>query len=87
LNKSHFGEWNRPLKYKRMVERVIAVQLFDVWNTPPTKAYVHYYDADNGFDMSNPIKIYQRKNGTYYVQFEGYRFDIDVLLGNKEQFI
>lgn len=37
--------------------------------------------------MSKPIKIYKRKDGTYYVQFERLRYNIDIAAGNTKQYI
>ena len=79
-------EPERPVRYQRDVQSVTAVECFDIWNNPPTKAYVHFQSI--GFDdMSGLIKIQERKNGSHYVVFCGKRYDIDVTCGNKMQFV
>lgn len=85
---NNYGEWKRPLRLdKRVVEYVERLQLYDVWNNIPTKAWVHYQDYYHENMTSKPIKIHKRKDGTYYIQFEGFRYDIDITLGNKVQWI
>lgn len=76
-----------PVRYKREFERVTEISLFDVWEDVPSKAYVHFTGGYNGHDISSPIKLYQRKNGSYYLQFEGHRYDVDITVGNCPQFI
>ena len=63
-----------PCRYKRNVDHVISVEPLS-WL--PGKAYIHYEDVANGYDTAGPTKIYHRKNGTAYIQFEGKRYDID----------
>lgn len=66
----------RCVRYKRDFERLTHISFFDCWNNPPQKVNAHYRDFSEGLDMSNPIKIYHRKNGTHYFQFEGRRYDV-----------
>ncbi|QHI73795.1 hypothetical protein [Aminipila terrae] len=86
------GEYNRysndnirPVKFKREIVKVVSVSLFDKWNIPPTKAYVRYQCDYKGIDMSKPLKIHTRKNGTNYVCFNGKRYDIDINSKENEQ--
>ncbi len=78
------GDTLGPCRYKREVEEVISVEALS-WL--PGKAYVHYYDAGLFFDVAGPVKIYHRKNGTAYVQFEGKRYDIDESKPDTPQYV
>jgi predicted heme/steroid binding protein len=73
------------VRYKRNFKRLLYITFFDCWNNPPQRLYAHYDDFDEGQDMSNPIKINHRKNGTTYFQFEGKRYDIYMQYNNDVQ--
>lgn len=73
----------RKVRYKRNFDRLTHISFFDCWNNPPTQAFAHYHDFDEGSDMSNPIKIEHRNNGTHYIQFEGKRYDVYLDYGNN----
>lgn len=83
----YLAEPQHPVRYKREFDRVTAITLFDIWEDIPTKAYVHFTGGYNTHDISRPTKLYKRKNGSYYLQFEGHRYDVDITVGNSLQFI
>lgn len=87
------GEYNRYsndeircVRFKREVEEVQSISLFDKWNNPPTQAVVHF-STGNASDTSKPLKIYHRKNSTHYICFDGKRYDVDITSSAYEQFI
>lgn len=78
------GDALGPCRYKREVDCVEYVEPIS-WK--PGYAWVGYYDAQLYWDKAGPVKIYHRKNGTAYVQFEGKRYNIDENKLDKRQYI
>ncbi len=78
------GDCLGPCRYKREVERVDAIEVLS-W--APGKAYVHYRDAGLFDDTAGPVKIYHRKDGSAYVQFEGKRYTVDETIVDKLQWV
>lgn len=78
------GDALGPCRYKREVATVDYVEPIS-WK--PGYAWVGYYDALGYTDMAGPLKIYQRRNGTHYVQFEGRRWDVDMTRLDQKQWI
>ena len=78
------GDSLGPCRYKREVERVDYVEPIS-WR--PGYAWVGYYDAQCYTDMAGPLKIYQRKDGTSYVQFAGRRWNVDITRLDQRQWI
>lgn len=78
------GDLLGPCRYKREIERVDWVEPLS-WK--PGYAMIGYSDAGGFGDSAGPIKIYQRKNGTHYVQFAGRRWDIDMTKLDQHQYI
>ena len=65
-------EPDRPVRYKREVEHVTAVEPCSF-----KQGYAWVYYSEQTFsDMSGLIKIYYRKNNTAYVNFNNKRYDI-----------
>lgn len=88
MDTNNWGEWKRPLRLdKRIVVHVSFLQIFDAWNAEPTKACVGYECYWNDNMASKPTRINKRKNGTHYVDFEGFRYDIDISAGNTYQWV
>ena len=78
------GDLVGPCRYQREVVRVDWVEPLS-WK--PGYAMVGYTDAGRFGDSAGPIKIYERKNGTHYVQFTGRRGDVDMTKLDQHQHI
>lgn len=82
----HSNDSIRKVKYQKEVDKVYSVSIFDKWNNPPMQARVNFHSGA-GSDSSEPLKIYKRKDATYYVIFQGKRYRVDINDLSYEQFV
>lgn len=68
-------ELDRPIQHKRHVDRVESVKYC---NFKEGYAEVYYTDGTGLYCSSDIayVKIYDRKNGSHYVQFNGKRYNV-----------